>query len=154
MQGGFVWVKANSSNRVSCEGQITLFDLLETQPDISVLDVQLNISSMDDQPNISGNHILCRKNVYYCIKNRSKFNSNKYKFDNKCEVTGEQWEADVWISEEYYEKHPTKSPCKTCGHVKCEWCAFNTRGEKPHGCCGSCTHKDYCDESHAKRTKI
>lgn len=136
------------------KGQITLFDLLEPQPDISTPDAKPNIPSTANQPDISDNHILCRKNVYYCIKSRSQFNSSKHKFDHKCEITGEQWEVGVWYAGVDYEKHPVKTPCESCKHVKCEWCAFNTKDKEPYGCCGSCAHNDYCDESHVKRAKI
>lgn len=127
-------------------GQITLFDLLETQPDVPPkLVVQPNISSLPNQFNISDNHILRRKNVFYCTRNRSEYNN--YKFDHHCELTGEQWSCGVWESKRDYEKNPVIYPCKQCEHAKCEWCVFNKKEQKPYGCCGSCAHREGCEES-------
>lgn len=121
---------------------------------ISFFDESIIKQTTEEPPTpVSQNHILCRKNVFYCEKVRTKYNSSKYKFDNTCEVTGEQWESDVWSPHRDYEKDPivTLAPCMTCEHVKCEWCAFNSKNTEPYGCCGSCTYKETCAESKWKK---
>jgi hypothetical protein len=128
-------MKSNKHATEHCH-QISIFD----EPII-------NQTAEEPPPPVSQNHILCRKNVFYCEKNCSKFNNSTRKFDNVCEVTGEQWESEVWSPYKDYEKEPIITPCKACEHVKCEWCAFNSKNTEPYGCCGSCAYKEKCPES-------
>jgi hypothetical protein len=121
---------------------------------ISIFDESANIQTTEKPSTpVSQNHILCRKNVFYCEKVRTQYNSSKYKFDNTCEVTGQQWESGVWSPTRDYEKNPTPpTPCKSCELAKCEWCAFNSK-DKPDGCCGSCANKETCPESEWLKAK-
>lgn len=119
---------------------------------LSLFDETAIIKPQEPPAPVSQNHILCRKNVFYCEKVRTQYNNDKYKFDNTCEVTGEQWETEVWSPTRDYEKNPTPpSPCATCELVKCEWCAFNSKNAKPYGCCGACAYRETCIESKWKK---
>lgn len=103
----------------------------------------------------ANNHILCRKNVFCCNKSKTDYNPEKQKFEHVCEVTGEKWQTGVWSPYRDYEKDPDPviTPCKTCEHVKCEWCAFNSKDKEPYGCCGSCAYKETCVESRWKAVR-
>jgi hypothetical protein len=118
---------------------------------LSLFDEAAIVKPQEPSAPVSENHILCRKNVFYCEKNCSKFNSSTQKFDNVCEVTAKQWETGVWSPYKDYEKEPIITPCKSCEHVKCEWCAFNSKNAEHYGCCGSCAYKDTCPESKWKK---
>ena len=102
---------------------------------------------------VSQNHILCRDNVFYCEKNYSNYNQSIRKFEHTCEITGQKWETGVWISEREYEENPPITPCKTCEHVKCEWCVFNKKGKELYGCCGACAYRETCPESEWLKAK-
>jgi hypothetical protein len=122
---------------------------------LSIFDEAIIVKPQEPPTPVSQNHILCRNNVFYCEKNCSKFNSSTRKFDNVCEVIGEQWESEVWSPTKDYEKNPTPpSPCATCGLVKCEWCVFNSKNKEPYGCCGSCSYKVTCPDSKWKKANL
>jgi hypothetical protein len=116
---------------------------------ISLFDEPAVVQTEEKPPSpASQNHILCRKNVFCCEKVRTEFSSSKYKFDNTCEITGQQWESGIWSPDRDYEKNPTPpTPCESCEHAKCEWCGFNSKSKEPYGCCGSCAYRKTCVES-------